>query len=98
MYPVSPLLPALLRRLPQWSVAALKAIGRSLWRWYWNLGMIGMFIATAVAGVVAWTTVGYLPANAGQRRELRQIIESVLLLGLLLSLIIGMLRGDRHSR
>ena len=86
----------LAKRLPSWGASIVKALVRVLWRWYWSLGLVGMFLATAAAGAALWLGVAELPFSESNQAELRGLVGAALVPALLLVLVTGMLRGGRR--
>lgn len=86
------LLQMLVKRLPQWGASALKA----LWRWYWQLGMVGMAIGAAVAAVVLTIALDAVPMPADLRADNKQLVWSLLVLWWLVVILIGVVRPSRR--
>lgn len=71
---------------------AFSAVGAA-WRWYWKLGLLGMFFTTVIVGALFITVIPSLPLPAGVRSSIRGDAVAVTIVAALLALLIGMIRG-----
>jgi hypothetical protein len=82
----------LLGSLPDYTI---KAIGAFL-RWYWRLGMLPMFLVTAVMGAATLSVLPTIIPSETARLQAQHTVGALLVAWVLIVLIVGVIRPGRR--
>lgn len=83
-------------RAPRLAMIVLKALVRRAWRWYSQLSLPAMLVATSALGATVWIGLAEVPAARTAVSEARAALSSALVVSILLVLLVGAVRGGRR--